>query len=93
MTTTEKIEIEPYLIDSSINYVKMFIDDFRLNAIDCWVSCYQYDKNDKMIQMSRVYIPPEIYKDWATDDDYLIEYCMEQLGFIRKPELKVRFPE
>lgn len=92
MTTTDDIYIEPYPIDQSIDHVKIQIEDFRLNALDCWCSVYEYDSKDKFINMSRVYVPSDVYTQWSTDDEYLVEYCLKQLGFVRKPELNVHFP-
>ena len=88
-----KIQIQEYPIDTSITSVSVSVENFSLNATDCWLQVMEYDANNKFLNVSRVYVPPEIYMSWATDDDYLIEYCLSELGFIRKPELKVHFPE
>lgn len=92
MSTNDKIELEPYPIDTSIDYVRIYIENFQLNAIEGWVNVYEYDKNDKFINVSRVYIPPDVYSEWATDDNYIIEYALDQLGFHRRPTVSVEFP-
>ena len=89
----DRIKIEPYPIDTAIASVSVSVENFTLNATDCWLQVIEYDANNKFLNVSRVYVPPEIYMDWGSNDDYLIEYCLEQLNFIRKPELKVHFPE
>lgn len=89
---TEDIEIKPYPIDQSIAYVRVMIENFELNAIECYCSVYEYGKDDKFINMSRVYIPPEVYQNWGVSDDYIIDYCLDQLGFERKPQVNINFP-
>lgn len=91
MTTTDDIYIEPYPIDQSIDHVKIKIEDFRLNALDCWCSVYEYDSNDKFINMSRVYVPSDVYTQWSTDDEYIIQYCLNQLGFHPKQPVNIDF--
>lgn len=92
MVMTEDIEIKPYPIDQSIAYVRVMIENFELNAIECYCSVYEYGKDDKFINMSRVYIPPEVYQNWGVSDDYIIDYCLDQLGFERKPQININFP-
>lgn len=88
----DNIPIKPYPIDQSIAYVRIMIENFQLNAIDCWCTVYEYSIDDKFINMSRVYVPPEIYVHWSTEDNYIVEYCLKQLGFERKPEVNIEFP-
>ena len=89
----DKIPIVPYPIDTSISSVSVSVENFTLNALDCWLQVFEYDANDKFLNMNRVYVPSEIYAEWGTNDDSIVDHCLEQLGFIRKPELKVHFPE
>lgn len=93
MTVSEDIPILPYPIDKTIAYVRVLIDNFQLQATDCWCSVYEYTSDDQFINMSRVYVPPDIYEHWGVDDDYLVNYCLETLGFERKPEVNIDFPE
>lgn len=78
------IEIEPYPIDTAIHYVKVYLEGIKLNAVDCYCSVYEYDVNRRLLNMTRVYVPPEIYAEWGTSDDYIIDYCLDQLGFHKK---------
>lgn len=82
----EAIEIEPYPIDSTIHHIKIYVENFHLNRRDCWCLVHQYDKDDVMITATRVYVPPEIYMDWGTNDSYLEDWVMDYLGMIRKRE-------
>lgn len=88
----DQVEIVPYPLDNSIVYVSVSVENFQLNAVDCWLQVYEYDANNKFLNVNRVYVPSEIYQDWGTNDDYLVEYALDTLGFVRKPELNVQFP-
>lgn len=87
-----RITIEPYPVDNAISSVSISVENFTLNAVDCWIRVLEYDANNKFLNVSRVYIPPEIYHDWGTNDDYLVEYCLDTLNFVRKPTLNINFP-
>lgn len=78
-----KVRIEPYCINPRIFYVTVHIDQFQLGSMDCWLIVREYDKNDNFIQSNRVYVPPEIYTEWTRDDDYIVDFALDQLGFER----------
>lgn len=86
----EKISVLCY-IDPSVRYIKVQMLDFQLNAVDGNVLVYIYDKDDFKIDCRRLYIPPDVWTEWGTDDDFLIDYCIQTLGMIRKPELMFHF--
>lgn len=86
-----RVDIEPYPINPEIKYILLHVDNFQLGADDGWVSVIEYDKNDKFLNMTRVYLPHEVYSEWACDDDYIVEYCMDYLGFKRKKEIYLHF--
>ena len=87
-----KVPIVPFPLNNSIAYVRVSVENFQLHATDCWLQVFEYDADDKFLNMSRVYVPPEIYSEWGTQDDYLVEFALDQLGFERKPEVNVNFP-
>ena len=89
---TTKIEIIPYELVNEIAYVKMSVENFTLNAHDCWVQVLQYRADDYFLKFDRVYVPPEVYGEWATDDAVIIDFVLDQLGFVRKPEVNIEFP-
>lgn len=91
MTYSEPIMIEPYPINPKIQYIRMGIDDFQLGAEDAWVVVKEYDKDDFFLNLTRVYIPPEIYEEWGTDDWYIIDYVMDYIGFIKKKPFTIFF--
>lgn len=91
MTYTEPIMIETYPINPKIQYIRMAIDDFKLGAEDCWVVVKEYDKDDFFLNLTRVYVPPEVYAEWSTDDDYIVDYAMDYIGFVRKKPFTIFF--
>jgi len=87
------IPIIPYPINRDIAYVKVHLDNFQLLATEGSASVYEYTAGDQLINVSRVPIPAEIWSGWATDDEYIIEYVLETLGFERRPETQVEFSQ
>jgi hypothetical protein len=87
----ESIEIEPYQINTSIHHIKIFIDNFQLNQLDCWCSVYEYDETDRLLNVHRVYIEPELYQDWGVLDSYIIDIVLDKLGYERKREPVIHF--
>lgn len=87
----EKIEIEPYPTDPRIKYLQIFVENFALKSVDGWVSVYEYDDDDMIINMNRTYIPVDIWGDWSRDDEYLIEYVLDLCGYERKRVVPIMF--
>lgn len=83
--------IETYHINPAIQYIRMAVEDFQLGAKDAWVSVKEYDKDDRFLNMTRVYVPPGIYAEWSRDDDYIIEYVMDYIGFEKKKPFTIFF--
>jgi len=92
MSDENKIDIIPYILDTTISYVRVYIDNFELNALDAWVKVCEFDKNDKFVNVNRVYLPPEVYSEWSRDDMFVIDYALDQLGFERRPTVEIVFP-
>ena len=91
---SEAIPITPYPINRNINYLKIFIDDFQLNAMDGSASVYEYDSNDLLLNVHRVHIPPDTWKAWSSDDNFIVDYILDILGYERLPENSpIVFPE
>jgi hypothetical protein len=87
--SSEQINIEPVPVDNQITSIKLFIDNFTLNASDCWISVYKYDKNEKLVDVVRVYIEPELYVDWGVSDKYIEDIVLSKLDYTRKVDVFV----
>ena len=91
---SEAIPIQPYPINRSIDHVKVFVDNFQLLATSGSATVYEYDVSENLLNVSRVPIPADIWTEWATDDYYIVDFVLDQLGFERRPDLSpVVFPE
>ena len=88
----QPVEIVPYPLDTNISFISVSVENFQLNAVDCWLQVYEYDANNKFLNVNRVYVPSEIYQDWGTNDQFIIDFALAALGFERK-EVMVQFPE
>ena len=78
--------MEPIPFQTQISYVKMMINNFTLKARDCQVSVWEYSETDKLLDFKHVYVPPEVYEQWMNDDQYIIDYTLTTLGYVKKPE-------
>jgi hypothetical protein len=91
MSLSEDIPIMPYPISTAVDHIKIYVDNFQLNAIDCWCSVYEYDVSDKLLNVHRVYIEPELYAEWGTVDQYIVDIVLDKLGYERKREPVIQF--
>lgn len=83
--------VHPTNENDPIVYVEMKIDDFELLSHECNVRVLKYDDNEVLCGMTNVHIPPKIYSEWATDDYYIIEYVLDELGLVLKQEIEIEF--
>jgi hypothetical protein len=58
---------------------------FQLNATEADIYVTFYDSNDIFVERKIVHIPPEIYAQWGTDDDFLVDYVFSELNIQRLP--------
>lgn len=84
MFHSDYIPIAPYEINKFIHYIRISICNFRLNSLDCWVVIHEYDGTYTLLNTSRVYINSYIYSKWGKNDDCIIDYALDQLGFERQ---------
>lgn len=82
----EEIKVQPYIVDPRIVSIKIYVEDFYLNRHECWCLVYQYDKEKILIATTRVHVPPEIYLEWGTNDSYIEDWVIDQMGMERKRE-------
>ena len=91
---SEAIPIQPYPVNRSIDHVKVFVDNFQLLATSGSATVYEYDVSGNLLNVSRVPIPSEVWESWGSDDMFIVDYCLDILGFERRPDLSpVVFPE
>jgi hypothetical protein len=72
-------------INETIQVTKVSIEmqGFQLNATSGQAVVIMYDNNDHCINTQIVDIPEAIYKQWGTDDNYIIDYVLSQIPATR----------
>lgn len=75
-------------VEKTILETKVLLDFpiFQLNATEADIYATFYDSNDIFVERKIVHIPPEIYIQWGTDDNFIIDYAFSQLGVERLPD-------
>ena len=62
------------------NRIQITMDDFKLKATTGACRVFFYNSNDTVIKVERVEIPEEVYTNWGTDDQVIIDYVLNALG-------------
>jgi hypothetical protein len=67
------------------NRIQITMDNFRLKAITGACRVFFYDANNVVIKVERVEIPEEVYTNWGTDDQVIIDYVLGTLFLQEDP--------
>lgn len=86
MRNSRDIFIVP--IDKTFTEIKVIAEfaNFQLGATEGDMYITFYDINNTFVERKIVHIPPEIYSQWGTDDNFIIDYAFSQLGVERLPD-------
>lgn len=79
------IYIEPVSVVHTGAKVEIRIPNFELGATTCIVVAYIHNNEGEVIKAESITIPPEVYSQWAEDDDFICNYVLEQMNCIRAP--------
>lgn len=60
---------------------------FQLNATEADIYATFYDSNNVFVERKIVHIPPDVYSQWSSDDDFIVDYVFSQLGVERLPQV------
>lgn len=60
--------------------IRMYINNFTLNATDCSITVEKYDASLRIVDVVQVYITPEEYLLWGHDDNYIINLVLSKIG-------------
>lgn len=75
------IEVPATDVVKSCVKIRMYLNNFTLNARDCTVTVEKYDETLRIVDVLQVYITPEEYSQWAQDDDYIVDLVLTKLGY------------
>lgn len=61
--------------------------NFEFNATEGTVYVTMYTADMKFVERQSVHIPEDIYSQWESDDSFIINYTLEQLGLELRDEV------
>lgn len=73
-----KIEIKP--VSRQLTNLVIGNISVSLNS-DAYVSGQIH--NDKLFETFQLYMPSDVYNQWGTNDDFLIDWVLQELGLQR----------
>lgn len=77
----EPVNIVPVTFSYTCNRVQITIDDFQLLATSATCRVYFYNGDTgSVIKVQSVTIPEDIYAEWGTDDQFIIDYVLQTLN-------------
>ena len=80
-----QVDITPVpLPNPVVTSVRMSMINYVLHATEFDVMAYSQDSSGRAVGSQMVHIPPEICSQWGTDDDFIVDYVLQQLGFSRQ---------
>lgn len=77
------IQIVPIPTTFVVTHVRISLSPFSLFATETTASVDYMINEDRAIDRKVVHIPPDIYAYWGTDDTFIVDYVLEQLGITR----------
>ena len=79
MNTQPSVFVEPITKTRQITKIQLSVPQFVLNATEMDVYVTMFTDNMEYVESAMVHIPPDIYKDWGTDDSHIVHYVLSQL--------------
>lgn len=64
--------------------IQLTVPSFQLNETEMDVYATLYSADDRFVDTKTVHIPPDVYTKWGTDDGFIEDYVIAQLGVTRK---------
>lgn len=72
------------------NRIQISMDDFKLKATNgsCRVFFYN-ESGGSVVKVERIEIPEEVYTNWGTDDQVIVDYVLSTLQLQEGPEPEI----
>jgi len=78
------IDVQPCTLPAPVvTKVQIRMPNFSLLATETDVSVMMYSANDQFVKGVLVHIPADIYSQWGTDDNFIVDYVLSELGLER----------
>lgn len=62
-----------------ITKVQVSVPQFIFNAKEMDVYVTLHTDQDEFAGSALIHIPPDVYKDWGTDDNHILDYVLQEL--------------
>lgn len=85
MDTQQHIAVAPVPKTQQITKIQLSVPQFVLNATEMDVYVTMYTEEMRYVDSQLVHIPPEVYKEWGTDDTHIVNYVLSQLHLTKPP--------
>lgn len=79
--STSEIDVKPQNVQFEIVKIGISLDNFVLYAVDARATVRYLTANGITVKVESIYIPPEIYSQWGTDDTFIVDYVLQQIHF------------
>jgi hypothetical protein len=79
------VNIVPTTLSFEVSQIEITFEQFQLNAVSGFVYVRYCNNLGQIFKIEKVYIPSDVYQEWGQDDDFIINYVLEQLVLERQP--------
>lgn len=86
MDHQDMIEVPPVEHPQKITKIQLSVPQFVLNATEMDVYVSMFTEQMKFVDSALIHIPPDIYKNWGTDDSHIVDYVLSQLHISKNAE-------
>lgn len=86
------IDVDPISQTRKITKIQLSVPQFLFNATEMDVYVTMYTEDMQFVNSQLVHIPPDIYKNWGTDDNYIINYVLQQIQIALSPQTSTTTP-
>lgn len=77
------IPIAPFSVTKQATKMQLTIPSFQLNETEMDVYATLYSADDRLVDTRTIHVPPDVYAKWGTDDNYIVNYVVSQIGVTR----------
>jgi hypothetical protein len=79
MERQDTLDVTPIDHSHKIAKIQLSIPQFVLNATEMDVYVSMFTEEMKFVDSALIHIPPDVYKNWGTDDNHIINYVLSKL--------------
>jgi hypothetical protein len=80
------VQITPTSVTNTSTSVEVTMPDFKLGSTEGNARVIFMTSEGAFIDLKHIPIPPEVYVQWGTDDNFIVNYVLQQLNLIATEE-------